>query len=120
MPPVPDDTPVQLPLAPDELWTLHHVLLDRLESERRSPTTVEPPPIEVFDAFEKIEAGESDFTAREVRFVRAELRRYVAGPAGPPPDRAVAERVIDRITTALARRGSSQPSLSPDGRTFPR
>lgn len=101
-----------LPLSPPQQWTLHHILLDRIELERRSPATVEPPPLPVFTAFEKIESGDSWFMPDELRSMRAELRWYLRRNVHGPPDRATVERLIDLITDVLERRRPSPQSLS--------
>lgn len=107
-----------LRLSSAELWILHHVLLDRIELEQRSPATVDPPPLEVFQAFDKLEAGEHLFTPTELRRMRSELRRYLERTNGTGPDRVTARRVIDRITDTLA--VPLSPGLSPDRRPPPR
>lgn len=112
--------PPRLPLrlSSAELWILHHVLLNRIELEERSPSTADPPPLEVFQAFDKLEAGEHLFTPTELRRMRTELRQYIKRTDGPGQDRQAARRVIDRITDTLALPLS--PGLNPDRRPPPR
>lgn len=114
------DVPVKLPLSPAELWTVHHVLFHRIERAERFPARTDPPTIEAVDALRKIEAGESWFTPRELRGIRAELQRYLDGAAGSPTDRVPVERVMYRIGTTLSEPRTGAPAVSPDRRTRPR
>lgn len=106
--------PPRLPLrlSSAELWIVHHVLLERIELEQRSPSTTDPPPLEVFHAFEKLEAGEHLFTPSELRRMRRELRRYLERTGGAGADRQAAQQVIDHITDTLA--APVTPGLNPD------
>ena len=57
---------VMLSLPPETAWTLHHVLLDRIEQEAAEavPASVETPPIEVFRAFERLDAVQQRLVLR--------------------------------------------------------
>lgn len=44
-----------------ERWVVHYVLLNRSELEQ-SISTADPPAIEVFRAFDKLDAGTTTFT----------------------------------------------------------
>lgn len=112
--------PPRLPLrlSSSELWILHHVLLDRIDLEQQSPSTADPPPLAVYHAFEKLEAGEHLFTPSELRRMRGELRRFLEQTEGASPDRAAARQVIDHITDTLA--VPMSPGLTPDWRSPPR
>lgn len=94
------------------------MLLDRIELEQRSPTSTDPPPLEVFHAFDKLEAGEHLFTPAELRQMRRELRRYLERTGGSSPDRETARRVVEAITDVLAVPVS--PGINPDGPSPPR
>lgn len=62
----------------ETVWTLHHVLLDRSEKEATepSPASAETPPIEVFRAFERLDAGETSFTIAQLEAIQTVLMEY--------------------------------------------
>lgn len=75
MPPSSTDGKQPVSLVRAEQWTLHHILLHRLErgfadSDRESP------PIEVFHAFTTLDAGEFSFTDAELRAIVSVLAEY--------------------------------------------
>lgn len=96
---------VSPPLSAEERWTLHHLLIDRLEAEATDTDRVDPPPVEVFRAFETLDGGGASFTLAQLAAVRSVLSEYhhattwweverprieqllhpVSGPRGPSP-----------------------------------
>ena len=68
MAPLPANVKTSLPLSRAEQWTLHHVLLHRIERES-SNQGEEPPPMTVFCAFETLDAGETAFTDVELEAI---------------------------------------------------
>lgn len=80
-----------------EQWVLHHVVLDRLELADFD----DPPPIEGYRTFEKLEAGTYTFTWRERCWLCAELGRYVEARHTPERDRSLARAVLDRLRTTM-------------------
>lgn len=97
-----------LSLAPDELWTLHHVLLDRIEAELTATdaTTVDPPPIAVYTAFDTLEAGEDRFTVAELEAIRDVVGQYHHRTDWWAAERDCLEQVLWHITQTLERRRS--------------
>ena len=108
----PVDTTVTLSLSPEEQWTLHHVLLDRIDQEATSgePSRTDPPPLEVFRAFERLDAGRTNFTRSELAAIEPIVARYHHAPEWEA-DRAQLEGLLHQITD----RGSDRPApLSTD------
>ena len=88
-----------LSLTFEQHWTLHHVLLDRIDEE---PTTVtgdaDPPPVEVFQAFETLESGKVRFTLAQFRAIREVLAEYHYSPTWWEVDRPQLEQLLHRVT----------------------
>ncbi|WP_265110615.1 hypothetical protein [Halosolutus halophilus] len=75
--PTPSAPSVALSLTRDEEWTLHHVLLDRIEAELTAATTdIDPPPLAVYTAFDTLDAGTTRFTDAELEAMRDVLGEY--------------------------------------------
>ncbi|MFC4988923.1 hypothetical protein [Saliphagus infecundisoli] len=96
---------VTLSLSHEEQWLLHHLMLDRMELEARSPET-DPPSMDVYRIFDKLEAGTHWFTRQECRRLRDELDRYVDARDTPDRDRPTARRLLDRLDGEGTPRGS--------------
>lgn len=88
---------LSLDLSREEQWVVHHVLLDRIESERQSPEDADPPSLAVFRAFEKLEAGTHRFSPSECRCLEDELRQYADADGIPDCDLAATKRVLKQI-----------------------
>ena len=100
MSPVPSDrTAVTLSLSSAEQWTLHHVLLDRIDLESTSgePSRTDPPPLEVFRAFERLDVGRTTFTRSQLAAIEPILARYHHAPEWEA-DRAQLEGLLHQIT----------------------
>lgn len=93
---------VTLPLSPAEQWTLHHVLLDRINQELTvvEPSRVDPPPIEVFQAFETVDAGETIFTIPQLEALQPILAEYHRSPTWEF-DRARLEQLLHYVAEPL-------------------
>ncbi|WP_436344013.1 DUF7853 family protein [Natronorubrum sp. FCH18a] len=104
---------VTLSLPLEEQWTLHHVLLDRIERELTAtdPTTVDPPPVEVFQAFETLDAGHTRFTIAQLDAIQAILAEYHHSPTWWELERPRLEQLLHRVSRAIDGRG---PALSAD------
>jgi hypothetical protein len=101
---LPDRTrSVTLSLSLEAQWTLHHVLLDRIDRERTAagPTIDEPPPLEVFQAFETVDAGETRFTLAQLEAIQTVLVDYHHATTGWELERAQIEQLLHRVTTRL-------------------
>lgn len=74
----PNPHSITLLLPPEEHWTLHHVLLGRIEQETmaKDPANVDPPPLEVSQAFETLDTGETSFTIPELIAIQTILIEY--------------------------------------------
>lgn len=97
---------VTLSLPPEEHWTLHHVLLDRIEHERTSEesTHSEPPALEVYQAFERLDTGRTSFTLGQLEAVRAVLADYHHRTSWWEIERAQVESLLHRITERIDQR----------------
>ncbi|WP_227378972.1 DUF7853 family protein [Haladaptatus halobius] len=94
---------IPLPLPPAEHWTLHHVLLHRIEQERTAEetSTVEPPPLEIFHAFERLDAGNTQFTIAQFKAIQEVLAEYHHATTWWEVERARIERLLHRVATIL-------------------
>lgn len=103
---------VTLSLPAEEQWTLHHVLLDRIEAEPTAPepSTIDPPPVEVFQAFETLDAGETAFTLAELNGMQTVLAEYHHSSTWWELERAQIEQLLHRISTAIERRQFPSPA----------
>jgi hypothetical protein len=100
-----------LSLPPEEQWTLHHVLLDRIERETTAEqTNADSPPVEVFRAFERLDAGETSFTVAELEAIQAVLAEYHHATTWWELERARLERLLHRVTDLVAQRRTTLPS----------
>ena len=104
----PQPSQITLTFSRAELWTLYRVLFDRLERRRRSEAP-EPLPLELYQTYEKIEAGEGVFTAAELLSTRAELKRYLERDAVTRRERVDIEQIINQITATLSGNPSARP-----------
>jgi hypothetical protein len=94
---------VTLSLSAKAAWTLHHVLLDRIEQEatEAESASVEAPPIEVFQAFERLDAGEPSFTIAQLQAIQTVLMEYHHASTWWELERAQIERLLHRVTRCL-------------------
>lgn len=97
---------VTLSLPREAAWTLHHVLLDRIEWEATAPSArTDPPPIEVFRAFETLDGGETRFTIAQLEAIQTVLTESHHSTTRWELDRAQIERLLHRITIHLDSNG---------------
>lgn len=103
------DRPIPLTLSPEEQWTLHHVLLHRIEegAAEGGGSGADPPPMPVLRAFETIDRGDLRFSVAELGAVRNVLAEYHHSTMWEV-ERPEIERLLDRITTALDERRSAR------------
>ena len=94
---------VTLSLSPETAWTLHHMLLDRIEQEaaETTPASVEAPPIEVFQAFETLEAGNTNFTIAQLEAIQTVLMEYHHATTWWELERAQIEQLLQQVTSRL-------------------
>lgn len=94
---------IALILPPDEHWTLHHVLLHRIDRETTadSSTVVELPPLEIFQAFETLDAGRTTFSTSQLEAIQEVLTEYHHSTAWWESERPQLERLLHHITKAL-------------------
>ncbi|WP_440771373.1 DUF7853 family protein [Natronorubrum sp. DTA28] len=104
---------VTLSLPLEEQWTLHHVLLDRIERELAAadPTTIDPPPVEVFQAFEALDAGQTRFTMAQLGAIQTILAEYHHSPTWWELERPQLEALLHHVSSAIDGR---EPTLSAD------
>ena len=103
---------VTLSLPHEEHWTLHHVLLDRIEQESTAadPSEVDPPPVEVFQAFETLDAGETTFTIAQLTAMQTVLAEYHHAPTWWEVERAQLEQLLHRVTAPCDQHQSMLPA----------
>ena len=94
---------ITLTLPADEQWTLHHVLLDRIEEEitAHEMDLVDPPLLNLVQAFETLDDGDLQFTVAQLRAIRDVLAEYHHSTTWWEIDRPRIERLLDRITNSL-------------------
>lgn len=89
-----------LSLSPEEQWVLHHVLQQRIDCEHRH-SSKEPPPIEVFSAFDKIDSGRTMFTTTELCHVHTQLVHRLEAGNVPESDRRAIKAILEQLTNVL-------------------
>lgn len=109
------DTPerspwISLSLPPEEQWTLHHVLLDRIERETTAEQTNVDPPAEVVRAFERLDAGETGFTVAQLEAIQAVLAEYHHATTWWELERARLERLLHRVTDLVEQHRATLPA----------
>lgn len=94
---------VPLSLPPAERWTLHHVLLTRIEQETTAEETsaVDPPPIEVFQAFETLDRGDTEFTVDQLEAMETVLSTFHHRTTWWELERSRLERLLHQVTERL-------------------
>jgi len=105
-----DPPTVSLALDREARWTLHHVLLDRLEREARAddPSGIDPPPVAVFDAFETLDAGETRVTVTELEAIRAVVAEYHHSTTWWELERSRLEQILHHLTALLEERSAAE------------
>jgi hypothetical protein len=86
-----------LSLSREERWTLHHVLLDRLRGGTPDAATGRPPTA-LRTAFERLDAGDTAFTAAELDAMETVLARYHHSPTWEV-ERPRLERLLHCVST---------------------
>lgn len=89
--------PCPLNLSPEEQWTLHATLLDRIEKEATDPDSSDPPPLSVYKVFEKLENESTRFTSHERKSISLVLEDALDDDDLPERDRTAMERMIGRL-----------------------
>lgn len=94
---------ITLSLPPEEQWTLHHVLLDRIEQETttKDSANVDPPPLEVFQAFETLDAGETSFTIPQLLAIQTILAEYHYSSTWWEIERSRIEQLLHRVADPI-------------------
>ncbi|WP_331234393.1 DUF7853 family protein [Natronorarus salvus] len=94
---------VSLSLSPDEHWTLHHVLLHRIDRERTTedPTGIDPPELAVYQAFESIDAGYTEFTDDQLAAMAGVVSEYHHSTSWWETERSTLEALLRTITSSL-------------------
>lgn len=87
-----------LSLRRAEQWTLHHVLLHRLERGFSDPNSV-PPPAAVFQAFTTLDSGEVSFTDAELRAIETVLAEYHHSTDWWAIERSRLESLLHHVTS---------------------
>ena len=101
---------IALTPPPDEHWTLHHVLLHRINREMTAddPIVVDPPPLEIFQAFETLDAGRTTFTISQLEAMQEVLAEYHHSVSWWENERSQLERLLHDIATKLDANHRSQ------------
>lgn len=98
-----DPRSVTMSVPMEERWTLHHVLLDRIEQEATAvdPAEVHPPPVEVFQAFETLDAGETRFTIAQLEAIQETLAEYHHSTTWWEVERSRLEQLLHRVSSHI-------------------
>lgn len=101
---------VTLSLSTEEQWTLHHVLLDRIEAESTvsEPSRVDAPPVEAFQAFETLDRGETSFTVAQLATIRSVLSEYHHSSSWWEIERPRIEQLLHRVSEPIEDRRAAQ------------
>ena len=90
---------VTLSLTPEQHWTLHHVLLDRIDPKSTTVTAdANPPAVEVFHAFETLESGNTRFSLPQLKAIQEVLTEYHQSPTWWEIERPQLEQLLHRVT----------------------
>jgi hypothetical protein len=83
--------------------TLYHVLFDRFEQEATAAKTtrIDPPPIEVFLAFERLDAGNTSFTIAKLRAIQTVLIEFHHTSTWWELERTQIEQLLQQVTSRL-------------------
>ena len=94
---------ITLSLSREAQWTLHHVLLDRIDraGTADAPTSDESPSLEVYQAFERLDAGSTCFTLPQLEAIQTVLGEYHHTSTWWELERAKIEDLLYRITAHL-------------------
>jgi len=94
---------VTLSLSHEAQWTLHHILLHRIdwETTETAPMFDEPPSIEVFRVFETLDAGKTSFTLAQLKAIQTVLGEYHHATTWWELERARIEQLLHRVTNCL-------------------
>ncbi|AGB38598.1 DUF7853 family protein [Natronococcus occultus] len=92
-----------LSLSHEEHWTLHHVLLHRIEREETATdaTDVDSPPLELFQAFDTIDDGQLRFTEPQLEAIQNTLAEYQRSTGWWELERSELESLLEHVVTAL-------------------
>ena len=103
---------IQLSLSREDHWTLHHVLLDRIEREATAeePSKIDAPPISLFHAFETLDAGETSFTIAQLEAVQTILAEYHHSSTRWELERSALERLLHQVTVPIEQHRSALPA----------
>ena len=94
-----NESSATLSLTPEQHWTLHHVLLDRIDKESATVTAgADPPPVEVFQAFETLESGKARFTLAQLTAIGEVLAEYHHSPTWWEVERPQLEQLLHYVT----------------------
>lgn len=94
---------VTLSLPREAQWTLHDVLLYRIEhgTTTTTPTRIDPPPVELFQAFETLDDGENRFTIAQLEAIQTVLMQYHHSTTRWELERAQIERLLHHVAVHL-------------------
>ena len=93
---------IALYLPPEEHWTLHHVLLHHIDREATAEDpVVDPPPLEIFQAFETLDAGRVTFSISQLEAMQAVLAEYHHSTNWWQSERSQLEHLLHDIATKL-------------------
>ncbi|MCU4741289.1 hypothetical protein OB955_13625 [Halobacteria archaeon AArc-m2/3/4] len=94
---------ITLSVPPAEQWTLHHVLCHRIERASRGKVGIggDPPPLELCEAFETLEAGDTRFTAVQLEAIQDVLAEYHHCTDWWEVDRTRIERLLHHVSSGL-------------------
>ena len=93
---------IALYFPPKEHWILHHVLLYRIDRETTGDgPVVDPPSLEIFQAFETLDAGRTTFSTSQLEAMQEVLAEYHHSTSWWESERSQLERLLHNIATTL-------------------
>lgn len=96
---------VSLELTRTQEWTLHHVLLDRIEEgDEQSTGTASIPSLAIYRAFDRLDVGYQRFTMDELEEMQTLLGEYQRSTSWWEAERGEIEEVLQRIAVRIDER----------------
>jgi len=92
----PAPNPIALDLSREERWVAHHAVLARVEEI----LDTNDDPSDARELLRKLEDGDADYDAAELRLLESCLETYLRD--APGRDRTPGENALDSVETALA------------------
>lgn len=101
-------------------WTLHHLLLDRIQGGTEGGRQTEGPhQVDVYEAFEILDGGDLRFTVDQVEAMQRVLRTSRHSVTSGQGQRDRIDQLLDRLSIPLAKHRSTAQADRRDTRELP-